>query len=212
MSWPTQREVQATTIVVIAFSSDHGHLPVCRRRSLQQARRVDLPAARRGGMSETQEGCHAGAGAELVHRAHVLGLREEGQGVARAACAGLRPRRQVRRGPDAAGSRGRDAQRQEVRSAQAHLPGLPVRRDVDDRRRVARGEEHAEGHRVRRRGRQADAADPRGSREILLQVRESAEKPKPKFTFEKGDQVRIIEGPFTNFNGWWTRSIPSAAR
>ena len=36
---------------------------------------------------------------------------------------------------------------------------------------------------------------------ILLQVRESAEKPKPKYHFEKGDQVRINEGPFTNFNG-----------
>ena len=36
---------------------------------------------------------------------------------------------------------------------------------------------------------------------ILLQVRESAEKPKPKYSFEKGDQVRINEGPFTNFNG-----------
>ena len=30
---------------------------------------------------------------------------------------------------------------------------------------------------------------------------EAAEKPKPKYTFEKGDQVRINEGPFTSFNG-----------
>ena len=29
----------------------------------------------------------------------------------------------------------------------------------------------------------------------------AAEKPKPKYTFEKGDQVRINEGPFTSFNG-----------
>ncbi|MBA2353045.1 MAG: transcription termination/antitermination protein NusG [Acidobacteria bacterium] len=36
---------------------------------------------------------------------------------------------------------------------------------------------------------------------ILTQVRESADKPKPKYHFEKGDQVRINEGPFTNFNG-----------
>src|SRR5215212_6671757 len=27
------------------------------------------------------------------------------------------------------------------------------------------------------------------------------EKHKPKYTFEKGDQVRINEGPFTSFNG-----------
>jgi len=37
--------------------------------------------------------------------------------------------------------------------------------------------------------------------QILSQVRDSVEKPKPKYTFEKGDQVRINEGPFTSFNG-----------
>ena len=37
--------------------------------------------------------------------------------------------------------------------------------------------------------------------QILHQVTEAAEKPKPKYTFEKGDQVRINEGPFTSFNG-----------
>ena len=37
--------------------------------------------------------------------------------------------------------------------------------------------------------------------QILHQVTIAAEKPKPKYTFEKGDQVRINEGPFTNFNG-----------
>ena len=36
---------------------------------------------------------------------------------------------------------------------------------------------------------------------ILDQVKSAAEKPKPKYTFEKGDHVRINEGPFTSFNG-----------
>jgi transcriptional antiterminator NusG len=36
---------------------------------------------------------------------------------------------------------------------------------------------------------------------ILELVRTAAEKPKPKYTFEKGDHVRINEGPFTSFNG-----------
>ncbi len=37
--------------------------------------------------------------------------------------------------------------------------------------------------------------------QILLQVRTAAEKPKPKYTFDKSDQVRINEGPFSGFNG-----------
>ncbi|MBM3776766.1 MAG: transcription termination/antitermination protein NusG [Acidimicrobiia bacterium] len=37
--------------------------------------------------------------------------------------------------------------------------------------------------------------------QILQQVRSAAEKPKPKYSFEKGDHVRINEGPFTSFNG-----------
>lgn len=37
--------------------------------------------------------------------------------------------------------------------------------------------------------------------QIEQQVTAAAEKPKPKYTFEKGDQVRINEGPFNSFNG-----------
>ena len=37
--------------------------------------------------------------------------------------------------------------------------------------------------------------------QILTQVRTAAEKPKPKYTFDKGDDVRINEGPFAGFNG-----------
>ncbi|MCL4813429.1 MAG: transcription termination/antitermination protein NusG [Vicinamibacteraceae bacterium] len=37
--------------------------------------------------------------------------------------------------------------------------------------------------------------------QILQQVQSSAEKPKPKYSFDKGDQVRINEGPFASFNG-----------
>ena len=37
--------------------------------------------------------------------------------------------------------------------------------------------------------------------QILTQVRSAAEKPKPKYMFEKGEQVRINDGPFTSFNG-----------
>jgi transcriptional antiterminator NusG len=37
--------------------------------------------------------------------------------------------------------------------------------------------------------------------QIFHQVQESIEKPKPKYTFERGESVRIIDGPFSNFQG-----------
>jgi len=36
---------------------------------------------------------------------------------------------------------------------------------------------------------------------IINQVSVAAEKPKPKFQFQRGDSVRIVDGPFSNFSG-----------
>ena len=36
---------------------------------------------------------------------------------------------------------------------------------------------------------------------ILTQVQEGVDKPKPKFSFAAGEQVRVIDGPFADFNG-----------
>lgn len=36
---------------------------------------------------------------------------------------------------------------------------------------------------------------------ILQQVKEGVEKPRPKFSFAAGEQVRVIDGPFQDFNG-----------
>jgi transcriptional antiterminator NusG len=36
---------------------------------------------------------------------------------------------------------------------------------------------------------------------ILRRVEEGAEKPKPKVLFEPGEVVRVIDGPFNDFNG-----------
>ena len=36
---------------------------------------------------------------------------------------------------------------------------------------------------------------------ILEQMAGESSRPKPKFSFEKGENVRVIEGPFMNFNG-----------
>ncbi len=36
---------------------------------------------------------------------------------------------------------------------------------------------------------------------ILSQISEGTLKPKPKVSFEKGDTIQIVDGPFSNFNG-----------
>lgn len=37
--------------------------------------------------------------------------------------------------------------------------------------------------------------------EILSRMEAGKLKPQPKYLFEEGDDVRVIDGPFTNFNG-----------
>lgn len=37
--------------------------------------------------------------------------------------------------------------------------------------------------------------------EILQQIQEGVDKPRPKITFEVGELVRVIDGPFNDFNG-----------
>lgn len=36
---------------------------------------------------------------------------------------------------------------------------------------------------------------------ILSTIEDRKEQPRPKFFFEKGDDVRVVDGPFANFNG-----------
>lgn len=38
-------------------------------------------------------------------------------------------------------------------------------------------------------------------KDILDQIRGESSKPKPKVSFERGENVRVIDGPFVNFNG-----------
>jgi transcriptional antiterminator NusG len=37
--------------------------------------------------------------------------------------------------------------------------------------------------------------------QILNRMEAGKEKPQPKYLFETGDEIRVIDGPFTNFNG-----------
>ena len=47
---------------------------------------------------------------------------------------------------------------------------------------------------------------------IITQMQEGAQKPRPKFKFEKGDEVRVIDGPFANFNGTIDEVIPDKGK
>ena len=38
-------------------------------------------------------------------------------------------------------------------------------------------------------------------KDVMAQIKGEAKAPKPKFIFEKGENVRVIDGPFLNFNG-----------
>lgn len=53
-------------------------------------------------------------------------------------------------------------------------------------------------------GGSSDRPAPISKREaqtILDRIQEGAEKPRPKVLFEVGESVRVIDGPFTDFNG-----------
>ena len=50
-------------------------------------------------------------------------------------------------------------------------------------------------------GRRPVSLSPDEVAEILRQTEERKEKPASRVTFQKGEGVRVIEGPFTNFSG-----------
>jgi transcriptional antiterminator NusG len=43
---------------------------------------------------------------------------------------------------------------------------------------------------------------------MTQQIREGAEKPKPKILFEEGENVRVVDGPFANFSGFIDEVMP----
>jgi transcription termination/antitermination protein NusG len=47
---------------------------------------------------------------------------------------------------------------------------------------------------------------------IKAQMAEGKEKPKPKYSFEKGDSVSVVDGPFINFTGTVEEVKPEKAK
>ena len=47
---------------------------------------------------------------------------------------------------------------------------------------------------------------------LTTQLSEGALKPKPKVEFEEGDSVRVVDGPFSNFNGTVEEVNPDKGR
>ena len=47
---------------------------------------------------------------------------------------------------------------------------------------------------------------------IIQQMQEGAQKPRPKYRFEKGDEVRVMEGPFASFNGIVDEIMPDKGK
>ena len=41
----------------------------------------------------------------------------------------------------------------------------------------------------------------REAQEIMDKMQQGKNKPQPKYYFEPGDEVRVVDGPFSNFNG-----------
>ena len=146
VTWPSRKEVYATTVVVILVSVFFG---------VYLWASTWCSATACSGSSGSSVGRHDGRRDDeaLVHRPHLLGLREEGGRVARTARAGYGLQDEIGEilipTEDVVEMRGG----RKVVSAEAVLPRLHPGRDEHDRPRVARGQEHAEGHRLRRRGR-----------------------------------------------------------
>ena len=47
---------------------------------------------------------------------------------------------------------------------------------------------------------------------IIQQMEEGAQKPRPKYRFERGDEVRVVDGPFAGFNGVIDEVMPDKGK
>ncbi len=91
---------------------------------------------------------------------------------------------------------------QQKRSERKFFPGyVLVQMDVTDESwHLVKDVPRVMGFIGSSRGRPTPISD-READQILNQVREGVDKPRPKVLFEVGEMVRVIDGPFNDFNG-----------
>ena len=193
VTWPSRQEVYATTLVVILTSAFFGVVPLGARPGVELGRELDLPALRCGMTDVATKNwyiVHTYSGFEnkvkesLQQRVQAYGLQNEIGEV-------LIPTEDI---VEKRGGR-------EVKSARRFFPGyILVEMTMSDHAwHVVKNTPKVTG--FVGAGTKPTPLSKEEVEHILEQVKSAAEKPKPKYTFEKGDHVRINEGPFTSFNG-----------
>ena len=95
----------------------------------------------------------------------------------------------------------RDGQKR--RSERKFYPGYVLVQMEMDETDLAPGARCAQGARLHRRHQRQAGADLRegSASRILQRVEEGVDKPRPKVLFEPGQVVRVVHGPFNDFNG-----------
>ncbi len=205
VTWPSQKEVYATTVVVILTSVVLRPLPVRARLRHQQPGAVDFPSLWCGmsDMSEvvpepapssgddkkwyivhTYSGFEKKVAESLQQRVKAYGLQGEIGEV-------LIPTEDV---VEMRGGR-------KVVTSKRFFPGyILVEMNMSDHAwHVVKNTPKVTG--FVGAGAKPTPLSKDEVEQILTQVKTAAEKPKPKYMFDKGEQVRINEGPFTSFNG-----------
>ena len=167
--WPSRKETVQTTGHGARVRAGHGDVPVDGGRAPGVGREILHGAG--GVMSKKWYVVHAYSGFE--------------KSVQRALSRTHRARRhggQVRPDPGAGRGSGRDEERPEEHQRAQVLPGLCAGRNGNDRRDLAPGQEHRQGHRLRRRapGRRRRRSAKRKCRPSCTRFRKAWRSPSPR--------------------------------